>query len=122
MDKREMVCIVCPIGCHLEITEDENSESGYRVKGATCKRGDSYAVKELSNPTRLVTSTVKVSGGSSNRIPVRTDKEIPKNMIFDCMKIINEIELEVPIKVGQIVAENILGLDVNIITSKSISL
>lgn len=119
MEKREMICIVCPIGCHLEIMEDSSSESGYIVSGATCKRGEVYGVKELSNPTRTVTSTVKIKGGSLPRIPVRTDKEIPKDKIFDCMKIINDIELEVPVKVNQIIAENVLGLDVNIVSSRS---
>lgn len=121
MEKREMICIVCPVGCHLEIIEDATNESGYSVSGANCKRGEIYGVKELSNPTRTVTSTVKIKGGIIPRIPVRTDKEIPKSKIFDCMKIINEIELEVPVKVGQVLAENILGLDVNIISSKSVT-
>lgn len=119
MEKREMVCIVCPVGCHLEILEDEKNESGYSVLGAACKRGEVYGVKELSNPTRTLTSTVKLIGGAYPRLPVRTDKEIPKDKIFDCMMIINEIKLEVPVKIGQILAENIFGLDVNIISSKS---
>lgn len=121
MEKKEMVCIVCPIGCHLEISEDESSENGYMVNGATCKRGEVYGVKELFNPTRLVTSTVKVKGGSLPRLPVRTDKEIPKDMIFPCIKAINEVELEVPVEMGQVIIEKILGLDVNLISSRSIN-
>lgn len=121
MEKREMICIVCPVGCRLEVVESTENESGYSVNGAACKRGEVYGVKELSNPTRTVTSTVKIKGGILPRIPVRTDKEIPKNKIFDCMKIINEIELEVPIKCGQVLVENILGLNVNIISSKSVT-
>lgn len=120
MEKREMICIVCPVGCHLEIKENVDSESGYTVMGATCKRGQIYGVKELSNPTRTLTSTVKLKGGTHSRIPVRTDKEIPKDKIFDCMKVINEIVLEIPVKSGQILIENILGLNVNIISSRSV--
>lgn len=121
MESREMICIVCPVGCHMQITEDKESETGYQVTGAGCKRGPIYGVKELSNPTRLLTSTVKISGGTLPRIPVRTDIEIPKDKIFEVMEIINSIELNAPIKMGQIVAENILGLGVNIISSKSVS-
>lgn len=121
MEKREMICIVCPVGCRLEIVEDKENETGYSVSGAMCKRGPIYGIKELSNPTRLVTSTVKIKGGTLPLLPVRTDKEIPKDKIFDCMEIINNIELEVPVKMGEIIAENILGLDVNIITSRSIT-
>lgn len=121
MEKRDMVCIVCPVGCHMEIIEDKNSETGYIVNGAACKRGEIYGVKELSNPTRLLTSTVKIRGGLIPRIPVRTDKEIPKDKIFEVMEIINKIELDAPVKMGDILAANILGLDVNIISSKSVS-
>lgn len=120
MEKREMICIVCPVGCHLEVLENKESESGYIVNGAGCKRGEVYGVKELSNPTRTLTSTAKLKGGNLPRIPVRTDREIPKNKIFDCMRIINDIVLEVPVKSGQILVENILGLDVNIISSRSV--
>ena len=121
MEKREMICIVCPIGCHLEVIEDAESETGYSLSGATCKRGEVYGIKELYNPTRLLTSTVKIEGGALSRLPVRTDKEIPKDKIFDCMMIINDVELKVPIKMGEIIVENILGLDVNLIASRSIT-
>lgn len=114
-----MVCIVCPVGCRLEISEDPTSESGYLVTGATCKKGEVYGVKELSNPTRLLTTTIKIKGASLPRIPVRTDSEIPKDKIFECMDLINKIELEAPVEMGQIIANNILDLDVNIIASRS---
>ncbi|NLC02954.1 MAG: DUF1667 domain-containing protein [Tissierellia bacterium] len=121
METKEMICIVCPVGCHMQISEDKESETGYRVTGATCNRGPIYGVKELSNPTRLLTSTVKIHGGILPRIPVRTDTEIPKNKIFEVMEVINSIELNAPIKMGQILADNVLGLGVNIISSKSVS-
>lgn len=115
-----MICIVCPIGCHLEVVEDLESETGYRVYGATCKRGEVYGVKELSNPTRLITSTVSINGGNLRRLPVRTDKDIPKDKIFECMKIINSIEVEAPINIGDIIVENILDTGVNIVASRSL--
>lgn len=120
MEERDMVCIVCPVGCHMQIVEDSTSETGYKVSGATCNRGPVYGVKELSNPTRLLTSTVKIKGGTLPRLPVRTDKEIPKDKIFEVMDVINKIELNAPVQMGQILAENILGLGVNIISSRSV--
>ena len=120
MGKKDMICIVCPIGCHISVIEDEDVEGGYRVDGANCKRGKMYGVKELTRPTRLLTTTVRVEGGSLTRIPVRTETEIPKDKIFDCMKVINEIKLIAPVKMGQVIIENILDLDVNIIASRSI--
>ncbi|MDO5726147.1 MAG: DUF1667 domain-containing protein [Tissierellia bacterium] len=117
---KELICIACPIGCHLEIYEDENEESGLRVENAICKRGVKYGIKELTDPRRLLTSTVRINSEITSRLPVRTDKEIPKEEIFNCMKLINAIELKAPIKCGEILAKNILGTDVNIIASKSI--
>ena len=55
----ELICIVCPKGCHLKVDE----ENGYRVTGNSCKRGEEYGKKELTNPTRVITSTVRVTGG-----------------------------------------------------------
>lgn len=120
MERREIICIACPIGCHLEVISDPESETGYIVNGAQCDRGIVYAIKEMSNPTRLLTSTVKIKGGNLPRLPVRTDNPIPKGKIFDCMKIINEVEVEVPVEMGQILVENILGTESNIIASRSL--
>ncbi|WFA08381.1 DUF1667 domain-containing protein [Tissierella sp. Yu-01] len=120
MEKKEMVCIVCPIGCHLEIIVDAKSETGYTVSGSQCDRGKTYGIKELSNPTRLVTSTVKIIGGNLPRLPVRTDKEIPKDKIFECMKIINVSEIQAPVEMGQIIVENILGTNSNLVASRSL--
>ena len=122
MEKREMVCIVCPVGCRLEIFEDDKSKSGYIVENAACKRGEIYAVKELKNPTRVVTSTVKIKNGLLNRLPVKTDGTISKDKIFECMEIINSIEVDAPIKVGHIIVENVLSEGVNIIATRSMAL
>ena len=119
MEKKEMVCIVCPVGCHIEVTKDANSASGYVVTGATCKRGEVYGVKELTNPTRMLTSTVKINGALVRRLPVRTSTDIPKEKIFDCMTEINKVEVTAPIKCGKVIIENILNTGVNIIASRS---
>lgn len=119
MEKRELVCIVCPRGCRLTLVKDENAERGYIVTGNACPRGTDYGIKELTNPTRVVTSTVKIKNYFLNRLPVKTNGAIPKEKIFECMKIINSVELEAPIKVGQVIIENILGTGVDLVTCKS---
>lgn len=110
---RELICIVCPKGCHLEV--DIESE---KVTGNTCKRGEVYGLNEVKNPTRIVTSTIRIKDGSV--VPVKTENPIPKNMIFDVMKEINSYEVILPVKVGDILIENVLGTGVNIIATKSI--
>lgn len=119
MAKKDIVCIVCPMGCRLTVEKDESNELGYIVSGNKCKRGEDYGIKEMTNPTRVITSTVKIKNGLLPRIPVKTDGAVPKELIFDCMKVINEVELVAPVKVGDVVIENILDTGINIVTSRS---
>ena len=109
----EMICIACPVGCHLTVTDDLN------VSGHKCARGEEYGVKELTNPTRIVTSTVKIQGADKNRIPVRTESDIPKELIYKCMDVINKVVLQAPVAMGYVVIENLLDTGVNVITSRS---
>lgn len=83
MEVRELTCIGCPLGCQLTVTMG-NGE--IKVEGNTCPRGEAYAKKEVTNPTRIVTSTVRVEGGTIERAAVKTASDIPKGKIFDCMK------------------------------------
>lgn len=119
MEAKEMVCIVCPIGCQLTVTEDKTAEKGYKVEGNKCSRGAVYGVKELTNPTRVVTSTVKIKDGLLPRLPVKTDGDIPKHLINECMKELNAIEVQTPIKVGDVIIKNILDTGIDIIASRS---
>lgn len=119
-DSREVICIVCPMGCRLQIARSHEEESGYHVTGHTCKRGTEYAIKEVTNPTRTLTSTVKVTNGKLERLPVRTSGEIPKSKIFSCMEIINKTVIEAPVRAGEALVEDLFGTGVDIIASRSI--
>ncbi|QZY55021.1 DUF1667 domain-containing protein [Crassaminicella profunda] len=116
MEKHQLVCIVCPMGCYLEVTK-ENEE--YNVTGNKCPRGKAYGMKELTNPTRVVTTTVKIKGGLLNRLPVKTKEAIPKEKIFECMKFIDSIEVKAPISVGDIIVKDLLGTGVDLVASRS---
>jgi len=119
MNKTQMVCIACPVGCKLEIEAVKNGETTYFVSGNKCPRGEKYGVKEMTNPTRMVTSTVKINKGLLSRLPVRTSDAIPKGMIFDCMKVLDEVLIEAPVKAGDVVIKNLLGLEIDVIASRS---
>lgn len=119
MDKREIICIVCPMGCQLEVTRDDSSR-GYNVKGNQCMRGEEYGIKEMSNPTRVLTTTVKLKNAHLKRLPVRVDAPIPKELIISCMKELNRIEVQAPIKAGTILVQNILNTGANVISARSI--
>ncbi|WP_432662760.1 DUF1667 domain-containing protein [Wukongibacter baidiensis] len=116
MKGKEMVCIVCPLGCRISVSKEE---SDYTVDGNKCPRGKDYGIKELTNPTRVLTTTVKIKDGLLNRLPVKTKEAIPKNKVFECMKIIDSIEIKTPISVGDVIVKDILNTGVDVIASRS---
>jgi CxxC motif-containing protein len=117
MDKKELTCICCPMGCRVEVI---GTDSGLKVSGNQCKRGEVYAISELTAPTRVLTSTVKTNSKFLSRLPIRTDKPMPKELMFKAMDLLNNVLVEVPVKTGDKVIENMLGTDVNVIASRSL--
>ena len=118
--KRDMVCIVCPMGCRISLEEDPSSPKGYKVTGTTCKRGEDYAIKEVTAPTRMLTSTVRIEGARLPRLPVRTSGAIPKEKLFECMTMIDQLVERSPVTMGQVLIENLFGTGMNIIASRSL--
>lgn len=113
--KRELTCVACPLGCSISV--EYNEKEVLSVTGNTCKRGEAYAKTEVTNPTRSLTSSVKVNGGVHPVVPVKSSQPIPKTMIFDCMKVINSVSVDAPVKLGQIVIENILDTGADIVAT-----
>ena len=115
MENRELFCIGCPLGCMITV----GMEAGevVSVTGNTCKRGDAYARKEVTNPTRIVTSTVAVTGGDHAMVSVKTKEEIPKEKIAACMEEINRTALKAPVSLGQIVIADVAGTGVDIVAT-----
>lgn len=120
MAVHELVCISCPIGCRLTLEKDGDAPKGYRVSGNTCKRGIDYGIKELTEPTRMVTSTVRITGAPLPRLSVRTDRAIPKEHIMACMKAINGLTVKSPVRMGQVLLSDLLGTGANIIATRSL--
>ena len=118
MSTVNLICIGCPLGCPLTV-EMEGSEVK-SVAGNTCPRGDAYAKKELTNPTRIVTSTVRVAGGKLAMVSVKTESDIPKDKIFECVKALKDVEVIAPVKIGDVIVENVAGTGVNIIATKNV--
>lgn len=116
MEKRDLICVSCPIGCAITVELDDNGQVT-SVTGNTCKRGDSYARQECTHPERMLTSTVKVTGGRLPVVPVKSAKPIPKELLFDCMTEINKVTLTAPVKIGDVVLENVLNTGVNIVAT-----
>ena len=115
---RELTCIGCPIGCQLQVKLEGKEVT--EVTGFTCKRGEEYAKKECTNPTRIVTSSVYVEGGETGVVPVKTETDIPKEKIFDCIKALKGVVVKAPINIGDIIIENVLDTGVNIIATRKV--
>ncbi len=113
--KKSLICVSCPLGCPIEV-EIENNEV-VSVNGNTCKRGDAYARTEITNPVRSLTTSVKVCGGVHPVVPVKSSGPIPKGKMFECMEAINSACIKAPVKIGDVVIENILGLGVDIVAT-----
>ena len=113
-----LICIGCPLGCPLTVEMEDAAVVS--VSGNTCLRGDAYARKELTNPTRIVTSTVRVTGGKLAMVSVKTEKDIPKDAIFDCMKVLRDVEVSAPVTIGQVIVSDVAGTGVNIVATKNV--
>lgn len=118
MEDRILTCIGCPMGCNLNVRLENGQVVG--VEGNNCGIGKTYAEKECTNPTRIVTSSVCISDGEISILPVKTEHDIPKNRIKDCMKSLKGVTLKAPVKIGDVVLENVCDTGVNIIATRTI--
>ena len=114
MEKTEMICILCPMGCRLAV---EKTESGVIVTGNSCKRGEAYGEQELLNPMRMVTSSVRISGGQMPTCPVKTASQVPKNKIEEVLCAIRQTTIKAPVHVGDILTFDIAGTGVDLVAT-----
>lgn len=111
---KELICIICPQSCRL--TVDDNMQ----ISGNKCPRGIPYVKKELTAPERVLTTTVAIDSEYIKRLPVTSDVAIPKELIFAALEKTRSIKVKVPVKCGQILIANVLGLKANIVATRSI--
>jgi len=111
----EIICITCPKGCHLQV--DENND--YAVTGHSCPRGEAYGKNELKNPVRTLTSTVRLSGARTPRLPVKSSAPLPKGKIFDAMRLLDSETVKEPVAVGQVLLADVFGTGVDIVATKA---
>ena len=112
MSERELICIGCPMGCPIVVKMEDGKVTS--VTGNTCPRGEEYARKEVTDPTRIVTTTVRVADGKVPMINVKTEHDIPKDKIFDCIAALRGVTIKAPV---HIVLENVAGTGVNIVAA-----
>jgi CxxC motif-containing protein len=118
MEQKELTCIGCPVGCGLTVLMDGDSVAS--VSGNKCKRGADYARKEMTDPRRIVTTIVRVTGGVLPVVSVKTASDIPKNKIRECLAQLKDVEIPAPVKIGDVVLEDAAGTGISIIATKEI--
>ena len=118
MNERELICIGCPMGCPIVVKMEEGKVIS--VTGNTCPRGDAYARKEVTDPTRIVTTTVRVADGKVPMINLKIEHDIPKDKIFDCIAALRGVTIKAPVHIGDVVLENVAGTGVNIVAAGNV--
>lgn len=118
--KRQMklICTVCPQGCEVAVERDGDRD--WHVEGNRCRRGREFALQEMINPTRVLTTSVWVDDGDHRLVSVKTDRAIPKDAIKSAIEEITKITVNAPIKLGDTIVENIAGTDANIVATRDI--
>ncbi|MEG0258160.1 MAG: DUF1667 domain-containing protein [Christensenella sp.] len=110
---KEFTCIVCPKGCRIF------ADGANKLTGAGCERGTAYVSAELENPVRMVASTVRLTGSSLPRLPVKTSAPIPKKMMLRAAALLNDVTVSAPVKCGEVIIKNILGTGVDFVATKT---
>lgn len=116
--KRKLSCIVCPMSCVGEVLLEDGKFAG--VTGLTCQRGREYAQEEVTSPKRMLTTTVRVTGGELALLPVVSRTSLPKNKIFASARCLSGVAVAAPVREGDVIYANILGLGVDIIAARDV--
>jgi len=115
--KKELVCINCPIGCHLSVDIENGMASN--TTGNLCYRGCDYAKQEAIRPMRILTCLIPVKG-LDKPLSLRTDGLIPKDMIFSCVAELKNYHPSPPIRCGDMIIQNICNTGCNMIATMDI--
>ena len=114
---KEIICIVCPLGCRMDVELDGTKVKA--VQGHQCKKGPKHAQKEVSFPGRILTTTIKTDNPEMPLLPIRSNQEIPKGQLMDCMREIAGHPVKSPVKLGEPIIQNILGLGVDMVSCRT---
>lgn len=115
---QEIICTICPSGCHLHVNITGNSEIS--VVGNGCKRGINYGITEFTNPVRNVTTSIWTEGANSILLSVKTTAPIPKSKIFPILHELKNVRVVAPVKIEQIIVSNICDTGINIVATRDI--
>ncbi len=111
--ERKITCIGCPLGCAVAVKTEGGNIIG--ISGHTCKKGEEYARTEVTDPRRMLTTTMRLSGGGL--VPVKTSEPLKKALLQGVMGLINKAEAKAPVDIGDVLISDILGTGADIVAS-----
>ena len=117
---KEMVCVACPIGCGLRAELNDAGEIT-DISGHSCKRGIEYAKAEITNPTRMFHSTVRVEGGAAPLVSVKTAKPVPKSRLTDCAIATKNVRIHAPVAIGDVLLPDACGTGVDLVATNRVA-
>lgn len=121
MTTKELTCVVCPAGCKMLVTLDDSGKIS-DIQGNTCPRGKAYAENEVTHPVRTLTTTVIIKTANGKRmLPVKTDKPIPREALFDAMSIVRKFTASAPVKTGDVLIADFVEVGTNLVACKDFS-
>ena len=115
----EVICILCPLACHVAMTVDDEGNV-LNVTDNQCKRGEEFAVAEAKFPGRVLTATLITENSMHNLLPVKTNKPVSKYQLMDCMCYLSQIKVKPPVKAGQIIVPNILNTGADLVATRDL--
>jgi len=116
--EKEIACIMCPVGCTIRVTMHDGDIGA--ITGNACQHGAAYALQEIAEPRRTVISVVRCTGGDLPTVAVKTTAPVPRAAIRSVMQALAGITVEAPVAIGDVIAENVANLGVNIVASRSV--
>ena len=121
MEHRELTCIGCPLGCRLDVLLDDTGAVAM-VTGNTCPNGEKYARREVTSPTRIVTSSVRVYGSRTGErmVPLKTASDVPKSRIMDVIRDLAGVSVPCPVNIGDVILKDVAGTGVDVIATKHV--
>ncbi len=117
MIDKELICIVCPVGCHIRVKGSDNEH--LEISGNNCPRGKKYGIKELTDPRRVLPTTVSIDNAIFTRLPVKSSEALPKKLLMKAMDEIRKVRVEAPVRIGDIIIKDILGTGIDIIATRN---
>ena len=124
---RKLTCIVCPLGCSLEVQEvsgQSEEDTNLNITGNRCHRGLTYAQEEIRSPKRIVTASCRINSDNAaiKRLPVKTSVPCPKEKIPALLQDIYQTKINLPVRCGTAVISDWMGLGIDVIATRTVKL